>query len=333
MSEPLKPFPWQKGVWESLITRMRADRLPHALLFTGPMGLGKSHLVRAFAQSLLCNEPAPDGSACGHCRGCGLFAAGSHPDYTQVLPEEEGKALTVDQVRRLTGFQGLTGQYGDRRVVVIEPADRLNVNAANALLKTLEEPTAGTVLLLVSNRPSALLPTIRSRCQQIALPPASLEQAGDWLNTRLSDVKTPAADLLAMAGGAPLAALALAQGEQLAARAQLFDILEGVATGQTPVSRAAATAAGLPLADTLAWVHNWLADMVRLKSCGSPTLANPDLRSRLQALADRVDLKPLFLLLDRVQRATALSHGNVNAQLLVEEIVITWARCLGAGTR
>ncbi|HNF64555.1 MAG TPA: DNA polymerase III subunit delta', partial [Plasticicumulans sp.] len=167
--------PWLRGIWAQLAPALAAGRLPHALLLAGPEGLGKMAFAQALGEALLCESQRPDHHACGHCRACRLLAAGSHPDLHVVVPAEEGKAIRVDAIRELIGFAALTPQFGGRRVLRLAPAELLNVNAANALLKTLEEPAPGSHLILVSARPARLLPTVRSRCQTIrfAPPPAA----------------------------------------------------------------------------------------------------------------------------------------------------------------
>ncbi|SCZ59126.1 DNA polymerase III subunit delta' [Thiohalomonas denitrificans] len=324
--EPLKPYPWQAAIWHELVRRHRADRLPHALLLTGPQGIGKRSLAAALAQALLCEQPEEEGTACGRCRGCTLYAAGSHPDFLMLEPLEEGKSITVDRVRGVVAFQGLKGQYGNRRVAIVSPADRLNVNAANALLKTLEEPTADMLLLLCSSRPSALLPTIRSRCQQVPLPPATPEQAGEWLQNRVEEPGA-AADLLAMSGGAPLAALELASGEQLMVRESVIEALQALSEQrELPLAVAEQWFKG-GAEPVLRWLSSCLTDLIRLRSAPhSARLSNPDLRGRLQPLAEQVDLGALYRLLDRTQQGVRQVQHQVNAQLVLEEIVITWAR-------
>ena len=136
MSAP-QPYPWQQESWTGLMARVAQQRLPHAILFTGSAGIGKRHLATSLAHALMCQNPRPDGTACGGCQSCLLLAAGSHPDYLLVEPEEEGKAIGVDRIRELTSFQSLSSQYGRGRVVQLQPADALNINASNALLKTL----------------------------------------------------------------------------------------------------------------------------------------------------------------------------------------------------
>ena len=213
--------PWNVPLFEAL--RQRAGRLPHALLIHGPRGIGKAALAEHIARFLLCE--AADGRPCGRCEGCRWFAAGSHPDFRRLEPEalaaeppvdlaEDGEAparrakpsldIKVEQVRELAGFLGVGSHRGRARVALVHPAEDMNPNAANALLKALEEPPAGAVFLLVSHRADRLLPTIRSRCVAVAVPLPPPEAALAWL----SGQGVPKADRwLAYAGGAPLRAL------------------------------------------------------------------------------------------------------------------------------
>jgi DNA polymerase-3 subunit delta' len=332
-ADRLRPYPWQAEAWAALSARLQEGRLPHALLFTGPAGVGKRHLGGLFTQALLCEARREDGTPCGACRGCLLFAAGSHPDHLLMVPEEEGKGLTVDQARGVAAFQVLTPKYGSRKAVLVAPADRLNVNAANALLKTLEEPTAGTVIVLVTDRPTALLPTIRSRCQRVELPAVPPAQALPWLTERLAE-GLDAATLLAQAAGAPLLALSHAGGEEVAARAAAFDAFEAVAAGRSVPVTVAEGWHGLGAERVLAWVYGWLADMARLRAgAAAAQLTNPGLAARLQPLAERVDLATLHRQLERTTQALRLARGQVNGQMLLEEIVITWARCARGAMR
>ncbi|MFG1488548.1 DNA polymerase III subunit delta', partial [Oceanospirillum sp. HFRX-1_2] len=135
---PLIPFAWQQEYWNQLIGQHRSGRLPHALLLAGEEGIGKYHLARAMAAYLLCRQPAE--TACGECASCALFHAGTHPDLMEVMPESEGKQIKIEQIRKLQTFANKTAQQGGFRVVVLQPADAMNINAANALLKNLEEP-------------------------------------------------------------------------------------------------------------------------------------------------------------------------------------------------
>jgi len=322
-----QPYPWQIGLWQGLIQRLHEERLPHALLLTGPSGMGKRAFAERFAQAILCDSPNEDGSACGHCRGCNLIAAGSHPDYLKVEPEEEGKAIGIDAVRELTRFQALKSQYGRQRVIQLQPADALNPNSANALLKTLEEPAGETIILLTTDRPMALLPTIRSRCQQVPFRPVSTPEAAvlDWLNTNLQQREHGADVLLQMAGGAPLRALSLENDGELALRETLLDEFQALEQGGlNPVSLAEQWL-GHGSGRVLPWLYQVLADMVKLKMLPSvDRLNNPLQRQQLQALAEQVDLYFLQSMVNKVQERLRLLQGQANQQVILEELLLAW---------
>ena len=169
--------PWLAPAWQLLADALRSGRIHHALLFGSPRGYGKRALADAFAAAALCPQRGADGRACGVCRSCLLVAAGSHPDLVRVTFElrDDGKTrteLTVDQLRALGHRLALSSQFGGLQIAVIDPADAMNASAANALLKTLEEPASATIIVLVADDPSRLPATIRSRCQRIDIAAA-----------------------------------------------------------------------------------------------------------------------------------------------------------------
>jgi DNA polymerase-3 subunit delta' len=209
-------------LWQQLAGR---SQHAHAYLLHGPAGIGKRALAERLMASLLCQRPAAQG-ACGECKSCLLLKAGSHPDNYILEPEEADKAIKVDQVRDLVSFVVQTSQMGGRKVVLIEPVESMNINAANALLKSLEEPSGDTVLLLVSHQTSRLLPTIKSRCVQQACPLPSEAVSLAWLAKALPDCsQEERIELLTLAAGSPLAAVNLqAQG----VREQRAQVVEGV---------------------------------------------------------------------------------------------------------
>lgn len=172
-------LPWHVPVVERLAAQHRAGRLGHALLVSGEIGTGVSQFMFNIAAGLLCK--GPEGLlACGQCRSCQLLAAGGHPDAKYLVPED-AKVIKVDQVRAAINFANSTAQQGGYRIIMIAPAEALNTSGANALLKVLEEPGDNTVLLLASYAPAALMATLRSRCQKLALPPPTVAEAGEWL--------------------------------------------------------------------------------------------------------------------------------------------------------
>jgi DNA polymerase III subunit delta' len=182
----MKLAPWLAEQWNSISGRLQKGRLPHAILLSGASGLGKRALADALAAAALCESRTANGSACEHCRSCLLIAAGSHPDRVRITFElrDDGKPRTeivIEQIRALSQRLSLSSQFGGLQIVIIDPADRMNASAANALLKTLEEPSSSTVIILVSDQPSRLPATIRSRCQRLQINNPPHEQALEWL--------------------------------------------------------------------------------------------------------------------------------------------------------
>ena len=182
-------YSWQQDIWLRL-SGLRA-RLPNAILLKGMQGIGKFDLAMNYAKAVLCEQPQADGTACATCPSCHWFGQGTHPDFRFLQPEamavadeatggsskKPARQITVDQVRALADFSNLSSHRGGYRVVLIHPAEMMNANAANALLKTLEEPSGQMLFILVSNKPQHLLPTIRSRCHTVAVAQPS-RQAG-----------------------------------------------------------------------------------------------------------------------------------------------------------
>ncbi|MBK7540479.1 MAG: DNA polymerase III subunit delta' [Candidatus Competibacteraceae bacterium] len=312
-------LPWHEPLWGQLQARRAAGRLPHAWLLAGPDGLGKRVFARRLAAALLCEAPEAAGDACMRCRSCRLFQAGSHPDYRAVQPAEDGKAIKVDQIRELSEFLGFTAQYGRCKVALLEPADRLNVNAANSLLKTLEEPPGNSLLVLATSQPARLPATVRSRCQKVRFEPPPVGEALPWLKSRMA-AGLEAQILLDVAGGAPLAALALADPRRWNRRRQLIDSYDRVLNGTTDPVRAAETWGQGDLAENLRWLVGWHSDLIRLKmSSEPPRLGNPDLRALLRRWADRWSARELFERLDSAVRLSVLcATAQVNAQLSLE---------------
>jgi len=289
------PLPWQRA-WLADTLRER-DRAHHALLIAGPSGLGKKVLALNLAQALLCESPRPDGLACGECAGCAYVAAGSHPDL-RVLElfkrDDDGERvptqeIAIDQVRELTELMQVSTHRRGARVGVVVPAERMNPAAANALLKTLEEPPPGTRLVLVAHQPGRLMPTVTSRCLRVDAPRPATDEAIAWL--RAQRVADPA-DALAEAGGSPLAALALAEPAGRAERNAWFDALARPER-LVPMAMGARIEAGGKderkprLAAALDALAAWTADLARVSAGGRPQRL-PGRADALASLAPRV---------------------------------------------
>lgn len=267
-----------KEVWSGL--NARRQRLPHALLLTGQRGIGKFDLARRFAASLLCEQPTSTHEACGVCAACGWMSQGNHPDFRLLQPEalseesaEEGESaskkkpsqqITIDQVRALEDFLHVGTHRRGARVVLVHPAEAMNRSAANAVLKSLEEPIQDTVFVLVSSEPERLLPTIRSRCQVTPVARPEAARARDWLtNAGVGDAER----WLALAGGAPLLAAELGSSDERGllealiaelSRGKQIDSLS-VSSGLDKIVKGEGRP--VPLKSVLEWSQKWLLDL------------------------------------------------------------------------
>jgi len=317
-------YPWQQATWQRLHAAHKAGRLPHALLFTGAAGLGKSQFATAFARSLLCSALSDTGEPCGKCRGCHLCQVGNHPDYKRIEPEEAGKAIKIDTIRAFVEKGVLTAQAEGYKVVVIEPADAMNTAAANSLLKTLEEPVPWTIIILVTSSPGRLPATVRSRCQRITFPVPARKEAAAWLE---SQIEQGDPDLfLAMGGGAPLLAKSLAEPKLLQERSQMVDEFQAALSGKQDPVAIAERWDKLELPRVLNWMNGWLIDMLRLKfGEHPPSLYNPDQIQSLQSMAQVLDFKVLYGMLDRVYEANRTLGSQLNSLMTLESILLAWA--------
>jgi len=318
------PYPWQRRQWQRLQQARAGGRIGHAWLLVGPAGLGKSAFARALAQSLLCEQPSAAGEPCLRCRSCHLVAVGTHPDLQRIGPEEDGKPIKVDAIREYCARSALTAQLGGQKVAILEPADAMNIAAANSLLKTLEEPSPSTILLLVTAAPHRLPPTVRSRCQRVDFPAPDFVEAADWL--RRQTVGADAALALRVAGGAPLAALVSAEAGVLEERSRRLGEFVAVGEGGEDPVRVAEAWLATDWGRLLDWLAGWALDLLRLRSAGAGArLTNPDQAAVFQRLADRVDSKVLFALVDQVLQTRRAAGSNLNHQLALETLLIRWA--------
>lgn len=325
-------YPWQQGIWASLNRLLNAERLPHAMLFAAPAGTGKRRLADAFAARMLCQTPSLD-AACGQCRGCQLLAAGTHPDYYVLSPETDGdkvsKVIKIDQARAVVSFASQTAQMQGYRVIIIDPADALNTSSANAMLKTLEEPGQRCVFLLLTDQPTALLATIRSRCQLLPLSLPDEEDALAWLRPQLS-VPAMAETLLGLARGAPLAALALSESPWFVQRQPILDALLAVGSGaEQPLTAAQQFTKVNPIEQITAW-QSLLDDAVQQGLAPELPVRHSDL-PLLQKLAEINAQCLLETLWQAVEARRLLDDTNVAAATILDNLWLHWARATRQG--
>ncbi|MYN06935.1 DNA polymerase III subunit delta' [Pseudoduganella aquatica] len=331
-------YPWQETAWQQL-QGLRA-RMPHAILFHGAAGTGKADFIEHFAQSLLCENAGPGGHACGACVSCGWFAQHNHPDYRRVRPEsfedevsgegEEGeekkaaksktpsKEIKIEQIRSLADFMNISTHRQGLRVVVLYPAEALNMPASNALLKTLEEPPPGTVFLLSSNSLDRLLPTILSRCRKFALPMPGHEEALAWLKAQgVADADS----WLREQGGAPLAALAQSES---GSREEMDMLLQMLAHPSVEAAlRAADKMQKVPLASLVSWLQRWLYDMFSYKLSGNIRYY-PRYRKELAGLADKVHTARLMAAIKGVNERRAIADHPLSPKLFIEDMLLDY---------
>ncbi|HVY53226.1 MAG TPA: DNA polymerase III subunit delta' [Gammaproteobacteria bacterium] len=315
-------FPWQATQWETLSRMHSEKRMPHALLFAGPLGVGKREIAKALAQRVLCEKNTINITdiSCGNCHACHLIAAESHPDLHIVQPEQEGQAIKIDQIRQLAEFIQNTSHQGGYRVVIIQPATAMNAYAANALLKTLEEPSPNTLLILVNDQRIPLPITIVSRCQQIRFAIPETELALSWLQHQDSSVNWSA--ILEATQGAPLLALEW-QNQGVWPQYQNFmqDLFALSQHSADPMELAIQWKEA-----NILWVFDmffqWLLKLMQVQQVRkSETLS-------LHDIAENIPTSNLLAFASYLQRLRidALGPYNLNQQLLLETLFIRWAQ-------
>lgn len=327
-------YPWQTEIWRQL-NAMRQN-LPHALLFQGRKGVGKLEFARALAQGLLCETPLPSGEGCGKCLACGWFAQGNHPDFRSVEPEalteteddkpakgkKPSQEIKIEQIRELAGLVSLSTHRNGKRVILIHPAEAMNTNAANALLKTLEEPPPQTLIMLVTHQAQALLPTVRSRCFKLAFPVPPLAQATEWL--RQQGVADPA-PFLAQAGYAPLAAQVLS-GDELQELRQVFLSQLSRPQALDPIALAEKNEK-MDLPNMLKWLQQWLYDLIGCRLSGLIRY-QPDFAGEIRALAPRLHLHAALMFQKELLAAQKIVYHPLNTQLFLEQLLLSYMQLM-----
>ena len=309
--------PWLAGAWNALAARADRGQLPHALLLAGAKGLGKRAFAEDFVRARLCRQPQ-SGRACGECKACVLLQAGTHPDRVLVTFEVNEKThklraeISVEQIRALSARLAMASQLGGWQIAVVDPADAMNAASSNALLKTLEEPTASSLIVLIADQPWRLPATIRSRCQRIdfAAPPRA--QAEQWLHAQ--GVPDPQRALDA-AGGNPGRALAFARGDELQRRDSVAKDLLALAHGR---------------ASTYQVAHAWSVDepLARLEHAARllHEAARDRARGGTSAFDPRWNAASLQEGFERVNRLRELLRGPLRPEPALIECLAAFGR-------
>lgn len=312
-------IPWLAPQIERLQRTRRAGRFPAALLVHDPCGVGGEWLTAYVAQLLLCR--AAD-APCGQCRDCRLFLAGHHPDYYALTPLGDSKLIRVDQVRELSAQLALTAHAGGATVASIAPAEAMNQNAANALLKTLEEPRSGATLILLAAVPSQLPATVLSRCQRVVLKAPARAEAVRWLEQQRG--AGPWGVVLDVLGDAPFEALKLDPAEVARLAAEIRAALEAARGGRLDIPATAERWARGELYELrLACIENWLTG--RIYSAAGAPRESPEMRNgtHLQESSSDINIARLLRLLDGVYELRRLRLTSINRALALEQLLWT----------
>ena len=316
-----------KQVITQLCLMQQEDRIPHAMLFCGTDGVGKSLVAEALAAAILCHAPVHN-QACGHCKACRALAAGTHPDFFQIQPESETKAapaIRIEAVRKLQEEIARIPLLSERRVVIMQEADKMNEAAANCLLKTIEEPSGQIVFILLTSRPSALLDTIISRCMRVEFGILQPEELVAILHQQ--GIEEPLAGKLAsIADGSVSKALAMQDEELLNLQTQAFDLASAAGTlGVEQLLQLAKEMSSHSRERLIQWL-GFLAmiyrDLLMLYSGSGLPLYNQSDIDRLSSLLNKYHQQELLQLLQLVQDYQKRLGSNVNTQLCLEGFLI-----------
>ncbi|MFY0701724.1 MAG: DNA polymerase III subunit delta' [Bermanella sp.] len=326
-------LPWTQPVSDRIIQQYAKQRLGHALLLVGQEGVGKRLLLRELSQFLLCTDQQQ--GPCGQCGSCHLFNAGSHPDLLMVEPEEKGKQIKIEQVRKVTEFVNTTAQRGHSKVVLLGPAEAMNVNASNALLKSLEEPSANITLLLYSHQPSGLLATIKSRCQQFPVYGPNFNQALTWLQQNSeAELSEPAANsVLRLASGAPLKALDMIEQDVHVQYMQFCQNMMDLQNRQVQWNELLTKWKNWDMQNILQWFYGLLLDAQKQKAglVDAQALSMLELVAQTQQVAQRAQYGQIEQALQKLTESQQAYRGqaNPNPTMITESLLIDWLALLG----
>lgn len=318
---PAMTWPWLQPVRERWLDAMRVGRVPHAVLIVGPAGIGKRPIADWIAATILCERPDAAGP-CGRCATCALVAAATHPDLAILGIDDDASSIKVEQIRALGETFALKSYRGGRKVSIIDPADSLTISAFNALLKTLEEPSNASLLLLVVTRPERLPITIISRCQRLTIGVPGRDSGLGWLRERGDRSDWPL--LLDLAAGVPTRAAQLAEtGIDRLYREVESLLVDGVSDATTI---AQVWAKDRP-SDRLRCLEHGLAAVARQAFSSEPV--NNSCRVALPSSGRLPDSGSVVRLLDFVREAMGRINGPLNAQLLFESLLVRVRQVFG----
>ena len=314
-------YPWQQTQWDYFTSLIAAGSLPHALLLSGQQGTGKRSFAKALVEAVLCQQPDDGGCACRQCKHCRLMAAGTYPDFMAVRPAADKPVISVEEIRELINKLYLTRHFNTYKIALIEGADSMNTHAANALLKTLEEPPEQTIIILVTDAPLTLPATLTSRCQSVPFYSPWQQQALAWLHGQFDQVDWE--PLLRVAQGAPLQALQYYQSELLDQRISVIKGFIALFESNADLLGIAAELQSAPFSLSMQWIQSAILDLLRIKASENPvTLENPDFYRPLLALAPALPVSLLVELWELLMWQKGIFDNSLNRRLFTESLLV-----------
>lgn len=276
------------------------NRLPHALIFSGVKGTGKAKFADRLTRALLCTAVTPQGEYCNQCHACRLIEGRVHPNILWIEPEKAGAPIKIDQVRLVSDFIQQTSAQGEYRIVIIHPVGEMNSHAANALLKNLEEPSSGALLILINDQQKRLPATILSRCQRIVFPPPEPDELHAWM------INQPV-------------------------RQDLFQALHAIVEGRSDPIKSAASLQSSDITQLLDYLLSWMVDLLKLQlNSESNKLINSDFLPILTSLSNKTKQQHNVKLMEAIQqlRTQVCTGINFNKQLILESLFVQWMECV-----
>lgn len=338
-------FPWHNSTWQQFIKAKANNKLPHAILLSGEEGIGRFSLAKRMAKGLMCiNSSSTADDACHTCKSCKTFSSNANPDYTQITLSEDKQQIGVDQIRAVSEFLNYSRSFNTNRVVVIYPAERMNINAANSLLKSLEEPSPHTVIILVTAKLNQLLPTIKSRCQLFTVATPSKDETLQWLSKYqseqhytdqdhgegqeqgLNNTKLINPDLLIeISGCKPLIAITLGQ-ELVDSRNQFFNDLRDAIKNTMTITEMAKKWEKHDKEVLLNWQILLIQDTI--KSAVSQDQSMASHASFKQDHTQHLSDEEKWLLYQNLIKQKQYIHTSVNSLMFLENMIMLWTKTI-----
>jgi len=330
MQDKLDLF-WHKKTWKKFSSASARDHLPHAMLLTGAKGVGKKIFADKMIKSLLCLKPDPTNrQPCGQCQGCRTYRSGANPDFMRIQLLEGKQQIGVDQIRELSHFLTFSRSFDAYRVILINPVEKMNQNAANSLLKSLEEPSDNTVIILIATHLSTIIPTIVSRSQLLSIPLPARGEAIGWIKAQGSKVDN-VEELLEMSAGSPLLALNIDE-KSLADKGDFAKDILNIFRENNSVTEIAKKWEKYDQSVLLDWQIIWVQSLLKSVAIASTNSGNQKtknitrIQKHLDIFKESFPKSLLWQLYFQLLNRKQIVHTSVNPLINLESMLLLWSQ-------